>query len=165
MKTAALLMFVLLTASFMGTTAAALYGQHAVTFDSTGDTRYAAWRADALAAYMADTTRGAVYDSLMLALNDQIFEDKFGAYAPPLIKQSDDRQGPITGAASLALEVQPNPTDGTATFQWQTSVEGQVKITITDALGRVVATAFNGYSRGGVHSARFDCSDLMNGIY
>lgn len=122
-------------------------------------------QAEAIGSYLTDTMHGAIYDSLMLVLNDRIFEDKFGAYIPSLIKQRENWPTPLTGAASVALEVQPNPSDGTATFQWQTSADGLVKITITDALGRVVATAFNGFSRGGTHTTQFDCSDLRNGIY
>lgn len=121
--------------------------------------------AEKLSAYLTDTTRGAVYDSLMGVLHEQICEDKFGHFAPPLVKERDNSQMPHTGAPSVTLEVQPNPTDGTSLFQWQTNIDGTVKITIIDRLGRLVATAFQGFSKAGVHSAIFETNELSNGVY
>lgn len=144
--------------------AAVLYGQHAVIFDSTGDARYASWRADALTAYLTDTTRGAVYDSLMGVLHERICVDKFGAYSPPLVKPGHDNY-PATGKAATSLDVHPNPFGNSTTVQWQLTENSHAHVAITDVLGREVSLVFDGMCNTGLYTADVHATELPVGVY
>jgi hypothetical protein len=142
-----------------------LYAQHTVDFDSTADMQYRSWRAAELTAYMTDTTRGVVYDSLMGALHERIFDDKFGPFAPALVKRGDNEPLQTSDDTPVALEIQPNPFENTTQLQWRLRENANVRIVVTDALGRVISEVFNGQCNTGVYSADIDGSRLPIGVY
>lgn len=144
--------------------AAALYGQHATDFTDQQDREYASWRAEALDAYLTDTTRGIVYDSLMLVLDTRIFDEKFGAYPPSLVKRGHEPAAQ-TGALPYTLNAQPNPFSKATQLTWTQPESAAVKIVVTDIFGRTVAVIFEGLSRAGTHTAQFDGSLVPEGVY
>ncbi len=59
----------------------------------------------------------------------------------------------------------PNPFNPTTEIQHSAPERSQVTLTVTDMLGRTVATLVNGAIDAGVHSATFDASGLTSGNY
>ncbi|MCZ2132515.1 MAG: T9SS type A sorting domain-containing protein [Bacteroidetes bacterium] len=120
--------------------------------------------AEKLSAYLTDTTRGAVYDSLMGVLHEQICEDKFGAYTPPLVKPGHDNY-PATGKATTSLDVHPNPFGNSTTVQWQLTENAHAHVAITDVLGREVSVVFDGMCNTGLYTADVHATELPVGVY
>ncbi len=59
----------------------------------------------------------------------------------------------------------PNPFNPTTTIQYSVPEASQVRLTVTDMLGRTVATLVNGTIEEGVHTAAFDATNLTSGNY
>ena len=59
----------------------------------------------------------------------------------------------------------PNPFNPSTTINYSLSKEGNVKLTIFNALGSKVATIVDGYKHAGNYSAQFNGSNLASGIY
>jgi len=59
----------------------------------------------------------------------------------------------------------PNPFNPTTTISYSVPERSQVRLVVTDMLGREVSTLVNGTIEAGVHSASFDASSLNSGQY
>ncbi len=59
----------------------------------------------------------------------------------------------------------PNPFNPTTSIQYSVPERSQVSLTVTDMLGRTVATLVNGSVEEGVHTALFDATNLTSGNY
>lgn len=59
----------------------------------------------------------------------------------------------------------PNPVDRTAQIPLSLGAAAEVRVDILDALGRRVATPFNGRLGAGDHALPFDASGLASGVY
>lgn len=68
-------------------------------------------------------------------------------------------------AAALALSVGPNPAGRSATLRFTLAAPADVRLTITDALGREVAVVAQGERAAGAHTAAVDVSRLAPGVY
>jgi hypothetical protein len=62
-------------------------------------------------------------------------------------------------------EVYPNPFVQQATFTFALPSPEYVRLAVYDVLGREVVVLANGLVEAGQHEARFDGSDLPNGVY
>lgn len=59
----------------------------------------------------------------------------------------------------------PNPFNPSTTINYSLAKEGNVKLTIYDALGSTVATIVNEYKPAGNYSVQFNAANLASGIY
>jgi hypothetical protein len=77
--------------------------------------------------------------------------------------------GPLSGKnVKLARvnSIYPNPANGNATLVYTSNaVNGKVQIYLTNLVGQVVKTVFNGTQTEGVHNQKIDVSSLANGVY
>ncbi len=69
-------------------------------------------------------------------------------------------------AASFALEQNyPNPFNPSTTIRYSVAAAGNVSLTVTDLLGRTVATLVNERKDAGNYSETFDAAALPSGMY
>lgn len=80
--------------------------------------------------------------------------------------------GPLTGINNNNIPVQyslsqnfPNPFNPSTTISYQIPVQGLVKITITDLLGKEVGVIVNEFKPAGTFKAVFDGSGISSGVY
>jgi hypothetical protein len=59
----------------------------------------------------------------------------------------------------------PNPFNPTTTINYSLAKEGNVKLTVYNAIGSKVATIVNEYKSAGTYSVKFNGSNLASGIY
>jgi hypothetical protein len=59
----------------------------------------------------------------------------------------------------------PNPFNPSTTINYSNPVPGQVILKIFDVLGREIETLINEFQNEGMHSIKFDASNLTSGIY
>ncbi len=59
----------------------------------------------------------------------------------------------------------PNPFNPATSIRYAVPEPSQVRLVVTDMLGRTVATIVDGNVEAGVHSATFDATSLTSGIY
>jgi hypothetical protein len=59
----------------------------------------------------------------------------------------------------------PNPFNSSATIKYQLPVDGAVRLSVFNVLGREVTTLVNESKSAGFYTARFDASHLPSGIY
>jgi hypothetical protein len=81
--------------------------------------------------------------------------------APPT-GSTGNNQNPV----SFFLEQNyPNPFNPVTEIKFGIPVQGNVKLTVTDMLGKQVAELLNEHRNAGVYSVNFDASSLSSGIY
>jgi hypothetical protein len=66
---------------------------------------------------------------------------------------------------SLAVSAFPNPFASSANIQFTLPTESTVLLTVSDMMGRTVATLANGRMGAGAHSMTFNGADFANGVY
>ena len=59
----------------------------------------------------------------------------------------------------------PNPFNATTVLSYELRVPSQVRLTIWDTAGRLVATLADEWQTAGIHTATFDGTGLSSGIY
>jgi len=99
----------------------------------------------------------------------QVFEAATGeAVEVPLtltvVPGVDTEEGPEP-EAETRLEVYPNPTRGTVTVALMLQEASEVRVTVYDVLGRVVALPHGGPLAAGEHRIALDSAGLPAGIY
>ncbi len=67
--------------------------------------------------------------------------------------------------SAIALENYPNPLASSTTIQFTLPSESNVLLSVTDMLGRPIATLVNGRMGAGMHTAVFNAGDLADGVY
>jgi hypothetical protein len=72
--------------------------------------------------------------------------------------------GPVAGTATLGAPF-PNPATTSTTLTYRLEAAGPVAVRVYDALGRRVATVFEGEQGPGEHPLTFDTSALSSGLY
>jgi N-acetylneuraminic acid mutarotase/thiol-disulfide isomerase/thioredoxin len=73
---------------------------------------------------------------------------------------------PVELAGSFALEQNfPNPFNPSTMIRYNVPNRSSVTLTVTDVLGRTVATLVNGVVNEGLHSVNFDANGLQSGNY
>jgi hypothetical protein len=72
--------------------------------------------------------------------------------------------GPVAGTASLDAPF-PNPATTSTTLTYRLEAAGPVAVRVYDALGRRVATVFEGEQGPGEHPLAFDTDALPSGLY
>ncbi|MDP4230773.1 MAG: T9SS type A sorting domain-containing protein [Bacteroidota bacterium] len=74
--------------------------------------------------------------------------------------------GASQNASGYSLEANyPNPFSTVTNINYAVPAESFVTITVTNALGQVVATPVNGVVAAGTHSTQFDATNLADGTY
>ncbi len=71
---------------------------------------------------------------------------------------------PVASATRLH-PAYPNPFNPTTTIAFTLPIEGEIKLTVYDAMGREVKELFNGTLPAGYHTQQFQADDLANGTY
>lgn len=77
---------------------------------------------------------------------------------------SSDGEGTVPTAYDLAPN-HPNPFHGTTTVRFALPEASHVRLTVYDALGRLVATLIDEERAAGLHDATWDASALASGVY
>ena len=85
-------------------------------------------------------------------------------YGAPLSSFPTASDAPPSAAGPL-LSVAPNPASGPTTLSYTLAVPGAVRLTVSDALGRVVAVVAEGERGAGLHTASLDARPLAPGLY
>lgn len=71
-----------------------------------------------------------------------------------------------SNANSFAMDQNyPNPFNPTTVIRYHVQENSNVRLTVTDALGRAVATLVDGIVESGTHEVTFDASSLSSGTY
>ncbi len=82
--------------------------------------------------------------------------------------QDDAAVKQSAGLTGLSFEMEqnfPNPFNPTTSIRYSAPERSQVRLVVTDMLGREVATLVNTAVDAGVHTAQFDASQLPSGHY
>jgi hypothetical protein len=82
-----------------------------------------------------------------------------------LITVSGDCLRPLTATPDYVIFNQPNPFNPVTTITYTVPVDEHVKVTIFDALGRVVEVVVDEFVTSGTHSVLFDAKGLPSGLY
>ena len=59
----------------------------------------------------------------------------------------------------------PNPFNPTTKIEYSIPLQSQVELKIYNVVGQEVATLVNEVQKSGIHSAKFNASNLASGIY
>jgi hypothetical protein len=91
----------------------------------------------------------------------------FSFYHVPIVDSAQAGVSIASDANEVTLEVYPNPSNGKFTLSYMLSKNQGVTITITDLLGRTIASIVKGKLSAGAHEESFDMNALKiaNGIY
>jgi hypothetical protein len=89
----------------------------------------------------------------------------FPLVTPGEIWVSGDCLRPLTASPDYIIFNRPNPFNPSTTFEYRIPVDEHVKISVFDALGRVVKVLVNELKNSGSHALVFDAKDLPSGIY
>jgi hypothetical protein len=103
-------------------------------------------------------TNGYLTAALSYLRHQWVFVAHFNA-----ITGVEDEQVSVTGLK--INRISPNPVNSDSKVEFTTVGAGNVEITVTDLLGNIVATVYNGFVEEGVHSYSFNGDNLMNGAY
>ncbi len=108
------------------------------------------------------------YDELISAISS--YTSTTSDHLPVLASFSFARptataSGPELPDAARLAGAYPNPFSSTATVSYELARPGPVRLVVYDALGRAVATLFEGNRPAGSHRAVFDASALPPGLY
>jgi len=82
-----------------------------------------------------------------------------------LVVKVDEKKNEQTPMAYELFQNYPNPFNPQTTINYQLSRSGQVRLTVSDVLGREVATLVNEHQPVGRYSVQFDGSKLASGVY
>lgn len=82
----------------------------------------------------------------------------------PTSTSPDDAEHPSAESIS-GMRNHPNPFDSSTNITFSLSRQGDITITVYDAVGRRVASVVEGYFGPGEHTVTFDASDLPSGLY
>ncbi len=74
-------------------------------------------------------------------------------------------EGPTLPVTSALLQNFPNPFNPSTTIQYEIPARVSVSLKVYDILGREVTSLVNGEQPPGVHTVRFDASNLSSGVY
>ena len=86
-----------------------------------------------------------------------------GGYFP---KQSDHREINVSQPSSIILyQNYPNPFNPRTEISFYLNEPFNIKLKVTDALGRDVSTLIDGNVEGGKHTVFFDGSQFPSGVY
>jgi len=66
---------------------------------------------------------------------------------------------------SLSLQNYPNPFNPETAIRFITAENGEVKLSVYNSMGELVATLVNGNLQAGLHSYKFNASSLTSGVY
>ncbi len=80
----------------------------------------------------------------------------------PTATNPDEPELPSTFALEAAY---PNPFNPSTTLRFTLDADAEVRLTVTDALGREVALVVEGTYASGQHEAVFDATNLPSGLY
>lgn len=72
---------------------------------------------------------------------------------------------PTTASITATAVSYPDPFTSSTTINFTLPIESSVLLTVTDVLGRPVATLVNGRLGAGTHSAVFNAANLADGVY
>ncbi|HEY3875502.1 MAG TPA: T9SS type A sorting domain-containing protein [Candidatus Kapabacteria bacterium] len=113
-----------------------------------------------------------IYTSLYAADTGAGFVDSVGQpgfdvvnYGLDTVMVAFDGVASIPTASNLALANFPNPVTAATNIQYSLLQPSHVTLTVTDMLGRPVATLVDGFVGAGEHQAVFSAGQLANGIY
>ena len=76
----------------------------------------------------------------------------------------NDNETVSTSQFSLSAPT-PNPAADNFSFSFTTQKSGNATITVSDALGRTVATLFDNYLEPGTHARNVSTSQFVPGVY
>ncbi len=133
------------------------------------DCMYATWGLKNTLNAIADTTRGAVYDSLMsVSLRKYVYDithidDDGGQY----IKQPNIDETILANEIntnSIAL-VKPNPFSDKAEINYYLAEKSEIKLTLCDIIGNEIIELYSGIKNKGWNTYNLDGSNLTNGTY
>jgi hypothetical protein len=63
------------------------------------------------------------------------------------------------------ISINPNPSDGIISIEYETSEQGQTKMWVSDLLGNTVLVLLNKVPEQGIADLSFDATQLPNGVY
>ena len=74
-------------------------------------------------------------------------------------------QGQAVASTYALLQNYPNPFNPSTTISYEIPVRSQVRVTVYDVMGRMVAELYNGVRESGRYSQVWNASDLASGMY
>jgi hypothetical protein len=89
---------------------------------------------------------------------------KFAMTDPFNTVSVNDNETVSTSQFSLSAPT-PNPAADNFSFSFATQKSGNATITVSDALGRTVATLYDNYLENGTHARNVDASQFASGVY
>lgn len=144
------------------------WGTIVSSYPTSADSIPAAWRIQALEAYLADTAQEYTYDSLMLAYHNRALTDQRKLPLMPLPKRMVE---PTTGSKPASIEAmtltqnRPNPFSDDTDITFTIPSDSHVLLTVLDGQGAVVATLVNEPRAAGNYTINFPAGGLPSGTY
>lgn len=137
-------------------------------FPTSIDVMYSQWRLLKLDAIEADTTFGAVYDSLIAIYRNRVIQDlkfprvwvEFKQAEPENNENSVSQQ-----SGNILYQNTPNPFSSETNISFMLAKQCPVKIKISDMLGRQLLILVDEVKNKGQHSVPFRTDDFPAGVY
>jgi len=79
--------------------------------------------------------------------------------------EASPKRGAMHPASCLLYENYPNPFRHSTSIAFRLSMEGRIRVIVTDLLGREIARPADGIFRKGTHTLMFDATSLPSGMY
>ncbi len=150
---------------YFGQTAAAIgnYSSVVANYPSSRSARYAAWRISFLTAEQTDPTLGPQYEQLLQSYYGQVVADLREIDQLPKQSLTGDTKS-ADGNLSLHANL-PNPFSDETELHFTLQRAAQVRLLVTDMMGRVVSTLTEGYRTAGDHSLVWRACNIPAGVY
>ncbi len=82
-----------------------------------------------------------------------------------IVPEGTATEPPADRALARLEPASPNPFDRTTAIRYELDVAARVTLTVSDALGRTVATLVDAPAPAGAHAVTFDAGQLPSGVY
>ncbi len=141
------------------------YGNVLTNYPAARSARYAAWRISFLMAEQTDPTLGELYE--------QELQNYFGKVITDL-REIDQLPKPAlpdaSGAAALSRNLTlhanvPNPFSLDTELRFALREGANVRLLVTDMMGRVIANLLDGFQSAGEHSLQWRADQVPAGVY
>ncbi len=107
----------------------------------------------------------SAYTSVDVKYDPSLYTDKFKGITENFDTLQEPEEKPLSSEIEEFLTINPNPFNPIATITYSIKSPSHVTLNVYNITGQKVATLVNDTMSAGVHTVRFDGSNLASGIY